>query len=147
LGDNQAVGLATNGRDARWTYFPPDAGQQTPSPIRPDRNPAQLDNMLALLGRLEPSGAVPLHLYLTTLHSRLPWSATLVVITHGLDETSAQAMRELRRSGFNIAAAIAGVGDAVTYSLRRVAGLRLPYAWIREEDDLACLDFRTAERR
>jgi uncharacterized protein (DUF58 family) len=147
LGDKQAVGLQTNGLDARWAAEGIPPARRRPNRIRPDRNPAQLPDMLELLGRMAPNPADPLPDFLTAVHSHLPWSATLLLVTHGIDERAALALRELRRTGFSIAAIIVGTGDDTVHAEHRAAALRLPMARVKDEDDLETLEIIAPRRR
>ncbi|MHB9131844.1 MAG: DUF58 domain-containing protein [Armatimonadota bacterium] len=139
LADRHVVGLQSNGYDAAWRYGAP---QQTAAPqVKSDKGPLQLAAILSLLGRLELSQAPKLSEYLTQVHSTLPWTSTILLITHYLCDEDAAALEGLQRAGFELAAIIVGYGQYAEASMARVVALGAPAAMVKAEKELAYLEF------
>jgi len=109
--------------------------------VKAERDTAQLPNFLSALARLEPSKERPLPLYLTEIHSRLPWTSTLLLVTHRLSEEAAAALEALRRSGFALALIVVGAGDDAQAAMTRAAGLNIAAARVKTEEQLGVLEF------
>jgi uncharacterized protein (DUF58 family) len=142
LSERQSVGLQSNGLDIAWRYRKTNRRGGDLVEVRHDRTSAHLPQILALLGRLEPSGDRPLAAYLSDIHSKLPWTATLLLITHGLEEEAVTMLEELKRAGFALAILIVGTGEMAEAAQERAAALGVPQSTIQSEAHLAVLDFQ-----
>lgn len=142
--DKHDVGLQCNGNDAAWRYQPIPAADSRH--LKMDNGRQQFVAILSLLGRMELSSAQPLAEYLTQMHSRLPWTATTLLITHYLNDESALALEALKRSGLELAVIIVGAGEYAEASMDRVAAMGIPVATAQTEKQLAYLEFRRPER-
>lgn len=133
-----SVSLSSNGVDAAVRL-----GVVKPAPpeVRAERNAALLPTLLARLARLEPAADQPLERYLTEVHSRLPWTSTLLLITHRLTEAAGEALNNLERSGFALALIIVGDSEEANAAAARAASLNLLAAWVKTEDQLGVLEF------
>ncbi len=141
LGDRHVIGVESNGADALLRYQTARRNGWETLAVRPGRDAAQLPAILTLLARVEPSIDRPLPSYLTQIHSRLPWTSTLLLVTHRLSEEAATAVEELERSGFTLALIIVGDDDTARQSIDRAASLDLLTAWVKTEDQLDQLEF------
>ncbi len=135
--DKQIVGLQSNGVDARMLREP---GVELPL-VKPDRGMQQFAAIMSLLGRLQATETPALADYLTSVHSSLPWTATILVLTQHLGDEDAAALDGLRRSGFALAVGIVGQGTAAEESAVRAAAIGLTVAVIPTEQHLATLEF------
>ena len=118
----QAVGLATNGRDLlrlmgqeqdESMAFDPVTGRLMPpegalpesaqqaAPLQPRRGRDHLMKILELLARVEPMPAAPFAGWLPQATLRLSWGVTLPVITPEASDEIVQALHRLVRAGFN----------------------------------------------
>lgn len=86
----QPVGLIANGS---W----PRADQ--PIKVPPGRSPAQLTSILEALAAVTPFATAPIEDLLTQESPRLPWSATLVVVTGVLTPELVSTLVRLKESG------------------------------------------------
>jgi len=136
--ERDTVSLQSNGADAATRHDPSPRGAVQ---VKAERDTAQLPNFLSALARLEPSKERPLPLYLTEIHSRLPWTSTLLLVTHRLSEEAAAALEALRRSGFALALIVVGAGDDAQAAMTRAAGLNIAAARVKTEEQLGVLEF------
>lgn len=118
----QAVGLATNGRDllrlmgqgqdeampfdpVTGRLMPPEGAlpesAQQAAPLQPRRGRDHLMKILELLARVEPMPAAPFAGWLPQATLRLSWGVTLPVITPEASDEIVQALHRLVRAGFN----------------------------------------------
>jgi uncharacterized protein (DUF58 family) len=118
----QAVGLATNGRDLiqlMWQGqdetmpFDPVTGrllaaegalsesQQQAAPLLPRRGRAHLMKVLELLARVEPMPTSPFAAWLPRATLHLGWGVTVPVITPRAGDEVVQALHQMVRAGFN----------------------------------------------
>jgi len=135
--DKQIVGLESNGYDGAARHRGPIEAPL----VKAGKGEEQFVQIMNLVGRLEPSGGPVLADYITQVHSRLPWTATIMVVTHQLNEQSAFALEGLKRSGFELAVAIVGAGATADTSAVHAAALGIPMAIIPTEKHLATLEF------
>ena len=135
--DKQIVGLQSNGADnmaiLNRTFAAPL--------VKPGKGTQQFSAIMSLLGRLQTADEPGLAEYLTLVHSSLPWTATILVITHILSEEGAVALEGLQRSGFEVAVAIVGAGELAELSAARAAATGLTLANIPAEQHLGTLEF------
>ncbi len=132
------VSLSSNGADAAVRL-----GVARPAlpELRAERNAAQLPAMLALLARLELAEHAPLGAYLTEVHARLPWTSTLLLITHRLSEEAGEALDRLQRAGFALALIVVGDDETAQAAVRRAAALNILTAGVKTEEQLGLLEF------
>jgi len=136
--ERDTVSLQSNGADAAERG---DRSRQGMLEVKAQRDTAQLPIFLSTLARVEPSIERPLSLYLTEIHSRLPWTSTLLLITHRLSEEAAAALDGLKRSGFALALVVVGSGDAAKAAMARAASLGIYSALVKTEEQLGVLEF------
>lgn len=120
----QAVGLATNGRDLLQLLWQGQAGdeeapfdpvtgrllppegalseeQQQAAPAPPRRGRAQLMKVLELLARVEPMPTAPFAGWIPQATLHLSWGVTVPVITPQASDEVVQALHRLVRAGFS----------------------------------------------
>jgi len=136
--ERDTVSLQSNGADAAERH---DRSRQGAVQVKAERDTAQLPAFLSQIARLEPSQERKLPLYLTEIHSRLPWTSTLLLITHRLSEEAAAALDGLKRSGFALALVVVGTGDEARAAMMRAANLDIYTAWVKTEEQLGVLEF------
>jgi len=130
----QAVGLATNGCDP-LAAAEGAAGQPPAKPPRKGR--LALMALLDLLARVEMAeGTTPLAALLRREAGRLPWGATLVVITGRVDEALFDALASSRRAGLSAALISVDPGPDFAALRRRAARIGVPSFEVWEETDL-----------
>ena len=93
------VGLYTNGMH-RWSW-----GSVA---VEPGRDPSQLERILIALGRLQPLAVGRFDELLPREARRLPFGATVVVVTAALTAPIVQAMLALRARGHAVTAILTG---------------------------------------
>jgi len=93
------VGLYTNGMH-RWSW-----GSVA---VEPGRDPSQLERTLVALGRLQPFAVGRFDEMLPREARRLPFGATVVLVTAGLTPPIAQAALALRARGHAVTAVLTG---------------------------------------
>lgn len=135
--DKQIVGLQSNGLDIKATL----ERNIGPSLVKAGKGMQQYSALMSLLGRLQTTDAPGLAEYLTRVHSILPWTATILVITHALSDEGAAALEDLLRAGFEVAVALVGVGPLADISAVRASTIGLPMAIIPTEQHLGSLEF------
>lgn len=137
IAEKQIVGFQSNGVDP--------AGQQQAQSrlpqVKAEKGPQQFTAIMNLLGRLELTGEPTLANYLMQVHSTLPWTATMLVVTHFLSDESAVALEGLKIAGFELAVVLVGNGPYVDASAARAAALNIPLALIPLEKNIANLEF------
>jgi uncharacterized protein (DUF58 family) len=136
--ERDTVSLQSNGADAAIRH---DRSLLGALEVKAERGTAQLPVFLSTLARLEPSRERLLPGYLTEIHSRLPWSSTLLLITHRLSEEAAAALEALKRSGFALALIVVGAGNEARAAMTRAASLDIYSAWVKTEEQLGVLEF------
>jgi len=129
IGQCQAVGLCTNGRD-------PLSREGQPVTLPPRKERAHLMGMLDILARIEAAETTPFVELLRREGRRLPWATTLVVITGREDETLFDALFQLRRAGFSAALILVDVRGRPSLTQRRVEELGIPVHRVRSEEDM-----------
>jgi len=137
LMDKQIVGIQSNGLDSSENEYETFAGPL----VNADKGVMQFSAIMSLLGRLQTTEKPELAEYITLVHSSLPWTATIMVITHLLSDASATALESLQRSGFEVTIVFIGEGELVDISAARAAATGLPLAIIPTEQHLATLEF------
>lgn len=125
----QAIGLATNGRDARQTEFPPEAHL-------PRRGQGQLLRLLELLACVQPGESPTLPELVRQVAPRLPWGSTLVVISPRLEEAVFDALFEARRTGLQAVLVQCGPVPRQAELRQRAASFGFPLYSVFEEGDL-----------
>jgi len=136
--ERDTVSLQSNGNDAAARH---DKSRPGPVQVKAERDSAQLPAFLSQIARLEPSREWPLPFYLTEIHSRLPWTSTLLLVTHRLSEEAAAALDGLKRSGFALALIVVGEGSEAKVAMTRAAGLDIYSAWLKTVEQLGVLEF------
>jgi len=139
LAGKHLVGLQTNGYDPNWQF------QQATSPlgiaIRPNRGELQNGTIMSALGRVQLSERPALADYLALVHSQLPWSSSILLLTHRLTEEAAVMLDNINRAGFELAAIVVGEGETAEAARARIASLNIPVAAAPTEKDLGLLEF------
>jgi uncharacterized protein (DUF58 family) len=90
IGQKYKVGLVANGCPAR---------SDQPARVPPGRSPEQLTAILEMLAGVTCFATAPIERLLRRESPRLPWGATLVVVTAIVTERLAEALVNLRRAG------------------------------------------------
>ena len=139
LADKHLVGLQTNGFDPLWRF------QKPTSPLgialRPNKGEVQTGAIMSALGRVQPAEKPALADYLALVHSHLPWSSSILLITHRMTEDAAVMLDSIKRSGFELAAIVVGQGETAETARGRIAALNIPVAAAPTEKDLGLLEF------
>jgi uncharacterized protein (DUF58 family) len=139
LGEKHLVGLQSNGNDPRWQLEgKTDAFGVA---IRPQKGDFQNAAILSTLGRLQLAHAPSLAQYLNDVSTRLPWTASTLLITHRLTKESAVMLDGLKRGGFELAVIVIGEGEEAESARLRSAALHLPLASVPTEKHLGQLEF------
>ncbi len=130
-GLRQEVGLLTNGVD------PAETGGAGLTGYLPRKGRAQLTSILELLGRLTIVSDRPFWALVREEIKRLPWGATLIVITPRETEELLDSALILQRSGFNVVFVYVDYPSPEVYEVAHQRALKLGFqayrVW-REED-------------
>ena len=127
----QEVGLLTNGRD-------PLGDRAGASGLAARKGRAQLTAVLEALGRVEPVAGAPFARMLRDEMPRLPWGATLVVVTARESDELWETLLVLRRAGYVIAVVFCDYPSphAFDAARARAAGLGFDCNRVWREADL-----------
>lgn len=139
--NRRRVGIMSNGLDAARRYGQGSAHAGEAVWLDVAGMQADLPSVLSAIARLETTDATSLPDYLAAVQPRLRWRATLLFITHRLDDWSAQALERLKRAGFALAGVIVGDGDVAEHSLGIATAIGVPTSWARTEQELEVLKF------
>ncbi|MBM4001601.1 MAG: DUF58 domain-containing protein [Planctomycetes bacterium] len=138
----QQVGLITNGRDAAdrirlegWAFdlrsrdaalrsadMLPRSERLRPVIVGTRRGPEQVRRILESLARLELTDGLRLDELIAETRTRMPRNATVIALVCGVTESSAIALGNLARQGYEVTAVIS-IHDPLDYA--RVAGILL----------------------
>jgi len=125
----QAVGLATNGGDPLLENAPPP-------PLPPRHGRAHLLRLLETLARLQAAETCPLAQLLQEQTSGLSWGATLVVITHQIDEAVFDSLFQLRRAGMSASLIQIGLSAGYQEARAKAHSFGFPIHQALDERDL-----------
>ena len=92
-----------------------------PIRIPPSRNPEQLTLILEALAKVLPFPIAPLENFLAAESGRLPWGATLVIVSAVLSEGLLSTLLKLRDAGHRLL--VTALGDTV--STDTMAGIKV----------------------
>lgn len=125
----QSVGLVTNGLDmrsdgARFEVLPPRKGR------------GHLMRILEVLARVQAAETQPLISLLRQEAARLPWGATLVLITGSADEALFDSLFWARQAGLNAALVLVGQVPGLREAEARGRQFGFPVVALRNEADL-----------
>jgi len=129
VGQRQAVGLVTNGRD-------PSAAGAAPAALPSRKGRPHLIHVLETLARLQPAEGLGFAELIRQQAKRLPWGTTLILITGSTDEPLFDAIFQCQRRGQQVVLILAGLGANLTESQRRAAAFGIPVHGFRRVDDL-----------
>ena len=139
LADKHLVGLQTNGDDPLWRFH--KATSPLGLAMRPNKGELQAGAIFSALGRVQAAEKPALAAYLALVHTNLPWSSSILLITHRLTEDAAVMLDSIKRSGFALAAIVVGAGETAETARGRLAALNIPVAAAPTEKDLGLLEF------
>lgn len=129
-GQKQPVGLLANGAD-------PASGDGPPI-LPPRKGRGHLMRVLEVLARVQLAEAAPPVADLVRRQSAvLPWGATLVTITGGLDEALTDASLHARRAGLNVVLMLVGPVTSADEARRRLKPFGVTVHALWNEQDLA----------
>jgi len=133
-GLRQEVGLLTNGLDPAAAEPTVDRGL---AGYLPRKGRSQLISILELLGRLALAHDRPFWPLVRGEIQRLPWGATLVVVTSSETDELLATVLPLRRSGFSVVLIYVDYPSPAGFELarRRAAMLGMPAFRVWREDD------------
>jgi uncharacterized protein (DUF58 family) len=124
----QTVGLQVNGKDSLTNTNPPT--------LPPNKGQAHLMHVLEILARVEMSLSDSLSRVIQQQRTRLPWGATLIVITGQSDAFLLDELYQARRNGQETLLILAGTANFNPEMTRRAAFFGIPLITIANEHDL-----------
>jgi uncharacterized protein (DUF58 family) len=129
VGQRQAIGLITNGRDPfhlddRLRVLPPRTGR------------GHLMSLLDLLARIQAGEASPIVPLIHQQSVQLAWGTTLIIITGQLDEPLIETLFRARRAGLNAITLLIGRRASATELEQRARHFGFAVVHLRTERDL-----------
>ena len=135
VGLRQSVGLATNGMDPLLAGEEGDIIQHCPQPIPPRRGRGHLMRLLDVLARVQVEETYPFVYMLRREIVRLPWGATLILITPRLDDDLFDGLFQAQRAGLNAVLIACGPVPGFEQIRRRATFFGFPiYHFLAERD-------------
>ncbi len=125
----QAVGLVTNGLD-------PQAGGQRFENLPPRKGRSHLIRILDVLARVQAAETQPLASLLRQEAARLPWGATLILVTGSADEALFDTLFWVRQAGLSAMLVLVGQAPNLREAEGRGRQFGFPVVGLRNEADM-----------